>query len=120
MNIINLNYPMFVTTPEEKAALRKAELYLIDSLDSPKMVLGLCKALMLSVPHRNISVVQDLRCKISNALGRDTYLPTFLWMLNRDLPLNAQYWNLDYPARCKLTLYLRLVWVTKLLNYTGE
>jgi hypothetical protein len=111
---------MFVTTPKEKELLRKAELYLIGSLDSPKRDSGLCRALAYSVRPANSPVITTLKYKIRDVLGRHTYLPTYVWMLNSDLPLNNQYWNLDYPARCKLVLYLRLVWINKLLNYTGE
>jgi hypothetical protein len=118
LNIINLNYPMFITTPEEKALLRRAELYLINASDISQVNLGLCKALHDIHCINNAEEVMNLKSKIRNALDQHSYLTTYLFQ--DDPILNTHYRSLGFKMRCKIGLFLRLVWINKLLNYTGE
>lgn len=98
MDIINLPYPMFETTEQEKKLLRKAELHIADT---SKDMLWLCNALSeVSTYTENAR----LKNKISASIhGRSS----LLYHLNITV-------ESEIEAR-----YIRRVWITKLLNYKG-
>ena len=99
LDIINLPYPMFPLTEEEKVILRKCEI-LYATCTNPNV--GLCG----NVVHVSLQIVGgrwELKNKISFSLLGELFL--------------EQYLNFDHaPGFDKLSIFLRRVWITKLLN----
>lgn len=107
MDILNLKYPMFKTTEAEKVLLRKIEVQLVHSLGG-KWNYFICN--MLDVNYTYTAML--LKKKINNTLDNAFTLSSYLHYHHPELAIG--------DANDYIQNYLRRVWITKLLNYTGK
>lgn len=118
IDIVNLPYPMFITSPEEKELLRKVELAVVNK--PLNQFFAICAELD-KFNHGDMPIVMSiypLKRKIAIALANNSYIHSR--MLEKSSELRKYYWSLNVANRYVLNRYIRLVWITKLLNYTGK
>ena len=110
MQLPEFHYPMFVTTPEEKALLRKAELHLANNCYK---VYGICAAIAdVSENEVNSYTWQKLRYKIGRSMQGKTYIDDA-----SELKATLQLLTTTATQYVEGKNLIRRIWITKLLNY---
>lgn len=94
-DLTKLNYPMFPVTEEDKAILRKAELWYAANPDKLDWV-GLCYVIA-EIGYRS----SPTGCLVRHSINNCIYLNEYI-----------RY----YPRSVKENNMLRRIWITKLLN----
>ncbi len=106
MDILTLKYPMFETTYEEKAMLRKAEIMIATTRHY-----YLCNALSIILDKHHTSadalVIYKLKCKVRESIRHEAVLNHYLGFSIHEVSHQTNS-------------YIRRVWITKLLNYSGK
>lgn len=110
MQLPEFHYPMFVTTPEEKALLRKAELHLANNC---YQIYGLCGATAdVSENGVNSDTWQSLQYKIKRSMQGKTYIDDA-----SELKATLQLLTTTATQYIEGKNLIRRIWITKLLSY---
>jgi hypothetical protein len=103
MNLTKFKYPMFTTTEYEKEILRECELWYSAN---PERFLGLCTVLKDNNNFNTCSLLKKI--------------PFINVYLEGNLLGNVLSDTHAFNDRFSVRNLMRRIWITKLLNYTGE